>query len=291
MIRQFRRFVFHQYSKLVLFLFTRLLVGRFRRKHAQHFGQVKNFCLFLGYPRSGHTLIGALLNAHPQMVIAHELNALKYVKRGYTREKLYAKLIGRDRWFAARGFIWTGYSYKVPNQWQGRFRELKVIGDKRGGRTSREIYHNPELLGRLEQTTGVPLKIIHIVRNPFDNIATRARGGNYYDRAVTTRGLHTEIDRHFREVEAIDHIRQTDQYEIYELRHEKFLEEPKKYLAGMCRFLEVEPHEDYIADCLSIIRKSRHKSRNKIAWDQAAIDKIYDKMKKYAFLQGYTYEE
>ena len=291
MIRQFRRFLFHQYSKLVLFLFTRVWVGRIRRKNQKHFDQVKNFCLFVGYPRSGHTLIGALLNAHPEMVIAHELNTLKYIKRSYSRDMLYAKLIGRDRWFAARGFVWTGYSYKVPNQWQGKFKELKVIGDKRGGRTSREIYHNPELLARLEQTAGVPLKIIHIVRNPFDNIATRARGGNYYDRAVTTDGLHTEIERHFREVEAIANIRQSDQYDIYELRHEKFIEEPKKYLAEMCRFLEVEPYEDYLGDCLSIIRKSRHKSRNKIEWDEEAIDAIYDKMRDYEFLQGYSFNE
>jgi len=291
MIRQFRRFLFHQYSKLVLFLFNRVLVGRIRKKNRKYFDQPQAFCLFAGYPRSGHTLIGALLNAHPEMVIAHELNALKYVKHGTTRDMLYAKLIGRDRWFAARGFVWTGYSYKVPGQWQGKFRELKVIGDKRGGQSSREIYQDPALVDKLEQTTGVPVKIIHIVRNPFDNIATRARGGNYYDREVTTDGLHTEIERHFREVEAIANIRKSDQYDIYELRHEKFLEEPKKYLAEMCRFLEVEPYEDYLEGCLSIIRKSRHKSRNKIEWDQDAIDAVYDEMKKYEFLQGYTFEE
>ena len=29
------------------------------------FDDLKTYCMFLGYPRSGHSLIGALLDAHP----------------------------------------------------------------------------------------------------------------------------------------------------------------------------------------------------------------------------------
>ena len=290
MFKQFQRFLFHQYSKLALFWYTRLMLGRLRSKNRPSFSRPQAFCLFAGYPRSGHTLIGALLNAHPEMLIAHELNVLKYVKRDYDRDTLYAKLVGRDKWFAARGNVWTGYSYKVPGQWQGRFTELKVIGDKRGGRTSRELYHNPELLDRLQETVDIPLKIIHIIRNPFDNIATRARGGNYYNREVNREGLQREIERHFKEVEAIDHIRKENKHEIYELRHEDFIEDPGKHLADMCHFLGVEPYPDYIDACLSILRKSTHKSRHKIEWDQQSIDTIYEHSKKYDFLQNYSFD-
>ena len=288
MFKQFRRFLFHQYSKLVHFWYTRLMLGRLRNKYSASFSRTRAFCLFAGYPRSGHTLIGALLNAHPEMVIAHELNVLTCVKQDYDRDTLFAKLIGRDKWFAARGNVWTGYSYKVPGQWQGRFTELKVIGDKRGGRTSRELYHDPGLLDRLQKTVDIPVRIIHILRNPFDNIATRARGGNYYNREVDKEGLHREIERHFTEVEAIDHIRKQKRYDIYELRHEDFIEDPGKHLADMCRFLGVEPYQEYLDACLSILRKSTHKSRNKIDWDQQSIDKIYEHMKKYDFLQNYS---
>ena len=34
----------------------------------------ETYCMFLGYQRSGHSLIGALLNAHPGTVIAHDLS-------------------------------------------------------------------------------------------------------------------------------------------------------------------------------------------------------------------------
>ena len=48
--------------------------GRWRRHELQ---SVEAFCIFIGYPRSGHSLLGSLLDAHPEMVIAHELDVLR----------------------------------------------------------------------------------------------------------------------------------------------------------------------------------------------------------------------
>ena len=50
----------------------------------------------------------------------------------------------------------------------------KVIGDKKGGVTS-EILIDPSNMSKLEaisQIVQVPMKFIHVHRNPFDNIAT-----------------------------------------------------------------------------------------------------------------------
>ena len=54
------------------------------------------------------------------------------------------------------------------------FCSLKVIGDKKGGHTSKVLI-NPNNMHRLEvlsQLVQVPMKFIHVVRNPFDNIST-----------------------------------------------------------------------------------------------------------------------
>ena len=50
----------------------------------------------------------------------------------------------------------------------------KVIGDKKGGHTSK-ILIDPNKMSKLEeirQIVRVPMKFIHVTRNPFDNIAT-----------------------------------------------------------------------------------------------------------------------
>jgi hypothetical protein len=35
--------------------------------------------MFIGYLRSGHSLIASLLDAHPNPIATHELDALKFV--------------------------------------------------------------------------------------------------------------------------------------------------------------------------------------------------------------------
>ena len=55
-----------------------------------------------------------------------------------------------------------------------------MIGDKKGGRTSQLISKDPNSIKQLEEiakNVGVPMKFIHIVRNPFDNIATMVLRG------------------------------------------------------------------------------------------------------------------
>ena len=48
------------------------------------------------------------------------------------------------------------------------------MGDKKGGKTAK-ILIDPSNMSRLEairQLVQVPLKFVHVVRNPFDNIST-----------------------------------------------------------------------------------------------------------------------
>src|SRR5499426_2498533 len=90
------------------------------------FREVEAYCMFIGYPRSGHTLIGSLLDAHPDMVIAQELDALRYIYAGFRRNQLYSLLLDNSFHFTTAGRKWSGYSYTVPNQWHGRFVRLRV---------------------------------------------------------------------------------------------------------------------------------------------------------------------
>ena len=67
------------------------------------FSGVSTYCMFIGLPRSGHTLVGVLLNAHKNAVIAHELNALKFIKRGFSKNQLFYLLLYRDGLFRKAG--------------------------------------------------------------------------------------------------------------------------------------------------------------------------------------------
>jgi hypothetical protein len=61
------------------------------------FDQVENFCMFIGYPRSGHTLVGSLLDAHPNIILADELNALKFIEAGFSERQIFYLLLRNSR--------------------------------------------------------------------------------------------------------------------------------------------------------------------------------------------------
>lgn len=108
---------------------TSLISGLRERKR---FADIETYRMFVGYGRSGHSLVGALLDAHPEAVIAHELDAARYFRAGFTRNQVYWLILRNDRAFARGGATARiEYTYAIPNQWQGRHRRLRVIGDTR----------------------------------------------------------------------------------------------------------------------------------------------------------------
>ncbi len=252
--------------------------------HRRDFEGVECYCMFVGYPRSGHSLIGSLLDAHPDMIIAHELDALKYVEAGLSREQLFCLLLENSRRFTEQGRVWQEYSYQVNSQWQGRFRTLRVIGDKKGGLSSVRLRRNPRLLDELRRSVGPRIKFIHVIRNPFDNISTMSR--------KDAPNLQQAVPMYFGMAQASLQVqRQTPPEDFIEVRHEKFLEDPARHLRELCRFLGRDAPEDYVRDCAAIVKPSPHQSRRDAPWTPQLIELVRREMKNFPFLDGYSYED
>lgn len=251
------------------------------RRHRSVFDDVRGYCLFIGYPRSGHSLLGALLDAHPSVVIAHELDALRYVQAGHmTRDRLFWLIIDRDR--GSEGSRGTKrYDYSVPGQWQGRYRDLRMIGDKMGGESSLRLTRHPELLERLADVVRTPMCIVHVVRNPFDNIATM-----HIRRQGT---LESCVHRYFTMCGTNSAVRQRGDVPVIDIRHEDMIGEPARSLSAACGFLGVEASPDYLRDCSAIINPSPHRSRMEVVWPEGLVDDIQRRMDAFEFLNGYSF--
>jgi len=94
---------------------------------------VQTYCLFLGHARSGHSVIGALLDAHRQIAISDEFDALRYLDAGFSRGQLLYGSIEIARRQAAnlrrkQGRGGKTYSYHVPDGWQVFGAALPAIG-------------------------------------------------------------------------------------------------------------------------------------------------------------------
>jgi hypothetical protein len=137
------------------------------------FENIATFCMFIGHGRSGSSLIGSLLNAHPNIVMSNELDILKYIDGGLRQNQLFCQIYFSSKRLVKRGSVGGGnYSYAVSGQWQGRHKELLVIGDRKAGATSTRILKKPELLNKLKRSITKDKKFIHVIRSPFDTIST-----------------------------------------------------------------------------------------------------------------------
>ncbi|MDB9823372.1 sulfotransferase [Deltaproteobacteria bacterium] len=253
-------------------------------RYQKNFKDIEKYCTFIGYPRSGHSLVGSLMDAHPNMVISHELDALHYVKAGFVRNQIFYLILRNSAKFTSEGREWLGYSYQVPNQWQGRSKRLLVIGDKKGGGNTQRFKDDPALVHKLNKRIRMPIKFIHVVRNPFDNIsgiATRVR---------MKLSLEESIEYYFSLCTANENLKQHIPGEnFFEMKHENLVSQPEQILRELCRFLELECNKDYLRDCSSVIFKSPHSMRQKVGWTSELIKKVKHHIKMFPFLKGYSF--
>jgi len=260
------------------------LLGYARER--RRLAHVERYVMFAGYPRSGHSLVGSLLNAHPDVVVAHELDALRYVQARFSRAQLLALLLERDREFEAVHDRAPGrYDYRVPGQWQGRVRTLRVLGDKKGGATSGRLARSPHLLERLRATVRMPLRIVHVVRSPFDNIAAIHR--MEHRRKGFTLERSAEAYFELAQVNAALEQRVASE-EWLELAHDDVVEEPEATMQRLCEFLGVEPDPSYVRDCAAIVYPSAHRTRDDAPWTPELVDEVRRRAREFSFLERFA---
>lgn len=255
------------------------------------FGSVHTCVMFLGVGRSGTTLVGALLDAHPNVVIANQQNTLKYLYPfAFSRDQMFTLLV---RNAAAQAHLGRpgggGYSYAVPGQFQGRAEKIEVIGDKSKSAQSVEwLASRPDLLAKLQKTTQARIGLLHVIRNPYDTIARRSLrrrvpldkiSREYF---ALTRQLQGIFDR-------VESDRNLDARRI-SVHLEDLIRNPAAELAGLCGGLGVDPIPTYLEACAGIVREKPSLARNLTAWPSELIEEIRQNMISVSWLKRYSFE-
>jgi sulfotransferase family protein len=222
------------------------------------------------------------------MTVAHEANALKLViEENLSRRDLFETLVENARSQAdhPRGrHASGGYSFVVPNQWQGRTRRLRVIGDKMGGRTRARLERDPTELTSLARLVRAPVHLLHVTRNPYDCIARRvliAKDGLPVQDAIHNfaQSVRTIADILIAEGDA----------RLLTVRHESLVHSPRTELARACHFLGVEPDDAYLDDCASIVFSAPQTARHRIEWTPEDRDAVQEIIDRHAFLVDYSW--
>lgn len=261
------------------------------------FEDVESFCLFMGYTRSGHSLVGALLDAHPEAVIPHEGKIFERNEDrasdqyGYTghlrfadRDALFNYLVRRSTRQAAGGRrgtrlvngVPTRASYGVPDAHQGEYTKLRVIGNKSGQESPIVWDRNPAIFEELEAMAGVPVRFLHVFRNPWDNIASMSR----------THGTRA-INRYFRRATIIARFKEEGRWPMLDVCLEDLIADPESEIRRLMGFYDLPVDDAFVSACRSLIDDQPNPSRKTREWPRADIKNIRRRKQAVPWLSRY----
>ena len=277
---------------------------------------IKTFVFFVGIGRSGHSIIGSLLDSHPHMVVAHESNL--FFRLAHGQLSLTKPVIFNDLWKNTRDSILDnglrakstngkGYTLFIDDLYQGRYVDyIEVIGDKKGRGTTEILDRQPDKWLHIYNTLKshvTTMKGIHVIRNPYDNIATLAffefdnvTKENFGDIKNSNKTFKFEshvitdvINAYFRLQRAIQKGIRTYNLDIIVIHNKNVILEPKNTLIKLCNFLQVTCSNEYLQICTNKIYKAESKTRHMIEWTTEQLRVIQQNIDKFSWFEGYNF--
>lgn len=276
---------------------------------------VKKFVYFIGHCRSGHSIVGSILDGHPHIVISHESKIFRRLAKMPSEiDKSYIfNTIWTSAYMSAReSGIRTiksrangkGYTLAVGGLYQGEYESyIEVIGEKKAELTTELFLNSPATLegviNKLRTTVKLPLKVFHVIRNPFDNIATAVLYDNFKDSLIgkvkrrneiytfNSSIIDKEIDTYFRYYQAAEEAEEMFNLDVMVIHGKDFVADPRATIVEMCQFLGVWCSDEYLEVTSKKIFNSESKTRYKMEWEDYQISRVQSYIDKYAKLKRY----
>lgn len=249
---------------------------------------LEKFVIFVGQPRSGHSVVGALLNACPEALIAHNLDVLQLLKDGAGKDSVFQGIEEREKWFNGRGRFLGGYSYVIPDAPAVYNHSMRIIGAKKAGATSRHLLKQPSLIADLAKCVGLPVVGIHHIRNPWDNISSI-----YHAKILDVdRTLQEATEFYFHNIEGAvagwsaneSHARFIRTY------HEEMISSPRSFQASLCEELGILREEAVLDACCRFVHPTPRLTRHSAPWTPDLILQVQERAKQYDFLRHYSFD-
>lgn len=273
--------------------------------------RVKRFVFFVGYARSGHSIIASMLDAHPNVVIAHEYSLFsKWLEAPVLHSNktwLFNTLYENSRYNSAEGLRMKnakkkGYSLTVPDWWQGKYnKSIYVIGDKAGGLTA-QVYRKDHGLFNstyhaLQRTLkGVQISVIHVLRNPYDNIASMLLYNHHQRRSVNEThkymdddALSSQITSYFNQVRSVMDMIKKLHLNVHEVHNTDMISNPKLTIRKVCSHLHLDCTENYLHMCAQTTYPAESTSRELVQWSEENIRIVAQNMQRFNSLKRYTF--
>lgn len=231
----------------------------------QDFSTVSCFCLFVGYPRSGHSIVGSIVDAHPNMILGDEVGVQLLAVEGCDQQVIFERIKKRSE---------RGPHYRIPSPWVGKAERLEVVGAKpspplawREG-VQPAVSRDPNVLKALREAIKVPIRLVHVVRNPYDNIAGLVVNG-------WAEGLREGIALYFDTFDRNMEIKEEMSAPWLDIRLEDDLvARPGETITGLCRFLGQPAPKEYLEACVAAVWPEPRFRRRDVEWTEDLVELV-----------------
>lgn len=142
---------------------------------------VKHCLFFIGFPRSGNSFLGQLINAHRQALVANEGRVFALLEQYPDRDLLFRYLLTLDTRFGNRNYRKLarlgGDKHQHVDQnlffekgHQGKNDDLTLVGNSKAAGLTHYLFEHQDFLRNFASDYSLEFKLILMVRNPVSMI-------------------------------------------------------------------------------------------------------------------------
>jgi hypothetical protein len=137
--------------------------------------------------------------------------------------------------------------------------------------------HNPRGLHELAELVDLPLRLVHCVRNPYDNVASMTKAD----------GRPLRVARYLRLTELMTTVKAAG-WRTCDLHLEDLIADPGGQLAHLCRFLGLGLPADYVQACTAVLAEAPSETRHARHWSPEDLDTLEKLIDSTPWLNRYA---
>ena len=263
-----------------------------------NFADVQRYVMFISFARAGHSWIGSVLDAAPNALVANEYNAMSRFKknRGDMTQDMLFKGLAKNSFLCGKYGRIQVYNYSIPGLWQGKLgngRKIEVIGDKKGGRSAKILsdfgkpWEDIRAAKALEtfwqdfrDFVKVPLRVVIVLRNPFDIIATQhLRSGRKRIDSILL------LNRYERIMWVSENL--FEPKEVHVMTMESFASDTERELKLLCEFVGIQCPSNMIQKVNNLTHHTPHSTYGLVEWRKDQVMEINRFIERYLSTHGY----
>jgi hypothetical protein len=225
---------------------------------------MEKWITFIGHGRSGHTIVSAILDSHPNVRLSEEQKYIhKWYLEGWQRKRIIRHLLptGQGRERKAKALPGSG-------AWVDGENERLAMGDKWGYDSVtlvRKAGAPVEILDQFTSHMGMELKVIHTIRDPYDNICAWVDSPKYQRMFGQGNQLYQKsIRQYVRFYGAADKL--LKRHDHFDLHNAEMCADPRKVITELAEYLELPVVEPWLTNAANSVFKKPNKRADRHDW-------------------------